>query len=126
MDKELFQLLSTISAGTALKWIIIIIGLISAFVVFIIKCYEAIEKWRKLKNTEEKKDKNITEAATAIADIQAMLKVLNDKIDVMVKESRKIDKTQIRHSIVRSCLDALEKGNIDPMQLQTLEDLYAI
>ena len=64
---------------------------------------------------------NIIEVADCgIEEIDKSLKTMNKSLD----EQKEVNLKQIRHTIVHTCEDALEKGEISINKLRSLEEMY--
>ncbi len=118
--KPIWDLLSSVSVGQMVVWILAICTIISALCAGTIKLYKIFTKYKDMRDKEEKKE-NIIEAhdktLNEIKDsLQEIKKSLNEQKDVNLK--------QIRHTIVHTCEDAIDRREISINKLQSLEEMF--
>lgn len=118
--KSIWDLLSGIPVGTIVAWILVICAIITALCTGTIKLYKIFTKYKEMKDKDKKQTEIIEshdETLKAIDDtLQSIQKSLDEQKDVNLK--------QIRHTIVHTCEDALEKGEISINKLRSLEEMY--
>lgn len=122
MDTQpVWDSLSNFSVGQVVAWIVVIGTILSALCVGTIKLYKVFTKYRDIKDKEQKQetiiethDKTLTEIKDSLQDIKNSL---NEQKDVNLK--------QLRHIIVQTCEDCLEKGEISINKLRSLEEMYS-
>lgn len=122
MDTQpVWDSLSGFSVGQVVAWIVVIGAILSALCAGTIKFYKVFTKYRDRKDKEQKQetiiethDKTLTEIKDSLQDIKNSL---NEQKDVNLK--------QLRHTIVQTCEDCLEKGEISINRLRSLEEMYS-
>lgn len=122
MDTQpIWDSLSGITIGQIVACITVILAIISALCTATIRLYKVFTKYRDMKDKEQKQetiiethDKTLTEIKDSLQDIKNSL---NEQKDVNLK--------QLRHTIVQTCEDCLEKGEISINRLRSLEEMYS-
>ena len=122
MDTQpILDSLSSFSVGQVVAWIVVIGTILSALCAGTIKLYKVFTKYRDMKDKEQKQetiiethDKTLNEIKDSLQDIKNSL---NEQKDVNLK--------QLRHTIVQTCEDCLEKGEISINRLRSLEEMYS-
>lgn len=122
MDTQpIWDSLSGITIGQIVACITVILAIISALCTATIQLYKVFTKYRDMKDKEQKQetiiethDKTLTEIKDSLQDIKNSL---NEQKDVNLK--------QLRHTIVQTCEDCLEKGEISINRLRSLEEMYS-
>lgn len=122
MDTQpILDSLSSFSVGRVVAWIVVIGTILSALCAGTIKLYKVFTKYRDMKDKEQKQetiiethDKTLNEIKDSLQDIKNSL---NEQKDVNLK--------QLRHTIVQTCEDCLEKGEISINRLRSLEEMYS-
>lgn len=122
MDTQpIWDSLSGITIGQIVACITVILAIISALCTATIKLYKVFTKYRDMKDKEQKQetiiethDKTLNEIKDSLQDIKNSL---NEQKDVNLK--------QLRHTIVQTCEDCLEKGEISINRLRSLEEMYS-
>lgn len=122
MDTQpILDSLSSFSVGRVVAWIVVIGTILSTLCAGIIKLYKVFTKYRDMKDKEQKQetiiethDKTLNEIKDSLQDIKNSL---NEQKDVSLK--------QLRHTIVQTCEDCLEKGEISINRLRSLEEMYS-
>lgn len=121
MDTEsIWDLLSSIPIGTVVAWVLVICAIISALCAGTIKLYKAFEKYKEVKDKNEKQEKIIEVHEKTIEEIGKALTEIKKSLD----EQKEVNLKQIRHTIVHTCEDALDKGEISINKLRSLEEMY--
>lgn len=122
MDTQpILDSLSSFSVGRVVAWIVVIGTILSTLCAGTIKLYKVFTKYRDMKDKEQKQetiiethDKTLNEIKDSLQDIKNSL---NEQKDVNLK--------QLRHTIVQTCEDCLEKGEISINRLRSLEEMYS-
>lgn len=121
MDTQsIWDLLSSIPIGTVVAWVVVICAIISALCAGTIKLYKAFEKYKEVKDKNEKQEKIIEVHEKTIEEIGKALTEIKKSLD----EQKEVNLKQIRHTIVHTCEDALDKGEISINKLRSLEEIY--
>lgn len=121
MDTQsVWELLSDISVGTIVAWIIVICAIIAALCTGTIKLYKAFEKYKEVKDKNVEQEKIIREHEKTLNDISKSLQDIQKSLD----EQKEVNLKQIRHTIVQTCEDALDRGEISINKLRSLEEMY--
>lgn len=118
--KPVWELLSGIPIGTLVAWIIVIAAIITALCTGAIKLYKLFTKYKEAKDREQKQEKIIESHDKTLRDIDDTLKEIKKSLD----EQKEVNLKQIRHTIVHTCEDALDKGEISINKLRSLEEMY--
>lgn len=122
MDTQpVWDSLSSFSVGQVVAWIVVIGTILSTLCAGTIKLYKVFTKYKDMKDKEQKQetiiethDKTLNEIKDSLQDIKNSL---NEQKDVNLK--------QLRHTIVQTCEDCLEKGEISINRLRSLEEMYS-
>jgi hypothetical protein len=83
------------------------------------------ELWIKAYNKKHQSDdfhSTVTKHDTEIKEVKIKL----DNVATMIDTLFEINKIQTRHTIVNTCTRAIEKGYIDQLELQSLEEMYTM
>lgn len=120
-EKQIWDSLSNISVGTVVAWIIVICAIISVLCAATIKLYKIFTKYRNIKDDKEKMDTIVQEHDKVLNKIEHSLKAIEKSID----EQKDVTLKQLRHTLVHTCEDALERGEISINKLRSLEEMYA-
>lgn len=118
--KSVWDLLSSIPIGTIVAWVLVILAIITALCTGTIKLYEIFTKYEEAKDKEQKQEKIIESHDKTLRDIDGTLKEIKKSLD----EQKEVNLKQIRHTIVHTCEDALDKGEISINKLRSLEEMY--
>lgn len=117
---EVWDILSNLSIGTVVAWISVICAIIAAICTAAIKLYNIFEKYKKSKDKTAKQEEVIAQHNEAFAEIRAQLKSISEALN----EQKEVNLKQVRHTIVHTCEDALERGEMSTNKLQLLEEMY--
>ncbi len=117
---EVWDVLSNLSIGTVVAWISVICAIIAAICTAAIKLYNIFEKYKKSKDKTAKQEEVIAQHNEAFAEIRAQLKSISEALN----EQKEVNLKQVRHTIVHTCEDALERGEMSTNKLQSLEEMY--
>lgn len=121
MDTQsVWDLLSSISIGTIVAWVTVICAIIAALCTGAIKLYKVFTKYKEMKDKDIKQTEIIKNHEKTLNEIDKSLRA----IDKSLEEQKEVNLKQIRHTIVHSCEDALEKGEISINKLRSLEEMY--
>jgi uncharacterized protein YsxB (DUF464 family) len=118
--KSVWDLLSGIPVGTIVAWIVVICAIIAALCTGTIKLYKIFTKYKEMKDKDKKQTEIIENHEKILSEIDKSLKTMNKSLD----EQKDVNLKQIRHTIVHTCEDALEKGEISINKLRSLEEMY--
>lgn len=117
---EAWSFLSTLSIGTVLAWTSVIGAIIAGICTAAIKLYSVFEKYKKSKDKIAKQEEVIAQHNEAFAEIRAQLKSISEALN----DQKEVNLKQVRHTIVHTCEDALERGEMSTNKLQSLEEMY--
>ena len=121
MDTQsIWDLLSSIPIGTIVAWIVVICAIITVLCTGAIKLYKAFEKYKEVKDMNEKYKRTLEQQGEQLNDISGKVDNLLDCLEVQ----RKINYKQVRLSIVRICNEAIDKGEISASQHKSLMEMY--
>ena len=118
--KEIADLLSGISLGTFILWLLAIVTIISTICAVTIKLYKVFTKYRNAKDENEK-------IKNASAEHDKKIDKLGEKIDKMcdeMEQQRQINYKQVRYDIVHTCDDAISSGQISASKYKSLMEMY--
>jgi len=118
--KSVWDLLSSISIGTAIAWITVILAIIAFLCTGTVKTYQLFEKYKAAKDKTERQDSIIENHDNTLREINDTLQEIKTSLD----EQKDVNLKQIRHTIVHTCEEALEKGQISINKLRSLEEMY--
>lgn len=118
--KSVWDLLSGISIGTVMAWIIVIFAIITALCTATIKLYKVFTKYKEMKDNDERQKEIIENHDNTLKDIENTLHEIKDSLD----EQKEVNLKQIRHTIVHTCEEVLERGEISINKLRSLEEMY--
>lgn len=118
--KSIWDLLSSISVGQIVAWISVLATIITALCTGTIKLYKVFTKYKEAKERDKKQQKVIYEHESALAEIRGALKSIQKSLD----EQKDVNLKQIRHTIVHTCEEAIDRGEISINKLKSLEEMY--
>ena len=121
MDTQsIWDLLSSIPIGTIVAWIVVICAIITVLCTGAIKLYKVFTKYKEMKDKDLKQTEVIINHDNALREIEKSLQSINKSLE----EQKEVNLKQIRHTIVHTCEEALEKGEISINKLRSLEEMY--
>ena len=121
MDTQsIWDLLSSIPIGTIVAWIVVICAIITVLCTGAIKLYKVFTKYKEMKDKDLKQTEVIINHDNTLREIEKSLQSINKSL----KEQKEVNLKQIRHTIVHTCEEALEKGEISINKLRSLEEMY--
>lgn len=118
--KPVWELLSSIPIGTLIAWVLVIAAIITALCTGTIKLYKVFTKYKEIKDKEHKQEEAIVNHENTLKEIDNVLKGIQKSLD----EQKEVNLKQVRHTIVHTCEDALDKGEISINKLRSLEEMY--
>ena len=118
--KSVWDLLSSISIGAAIAWITVVFAIVVFFSTGTVKIYQLFEKYKKAKDKNENQETVIQSHDNTLKEIEKTLLEIKDSLN----EQKEVNLKQIRHTIVHTCEEALEKGVISVNKLRSLEEMY--
>ena len=113
--KPFWDFVSSISFGTVVAWILGISVIITALCTGTIKLYKLFTKYKEAKDREQEQEDIIKSHDATLQDIDKTLR----EIKVSLEEQKEVNLKQIRHTIVHTCEDALDKGEISINKLRS-------
>lgn len=121
MDTQsIWKLLSGISVGQIVAWIIVLATIISFLCTGTIKLYKIFTKYKEAKDRDETQTSLIEGHDQTLREIQRAL----ESIQKSLEEQKEVNLKQVRYTIVHTCEEALEKGEISINKLRSLEEMY--
>lgn len=121
MDTQsVWDWLSSLQIGTVVAWIIVIFTIIVALCAGTIKMYKIFVKYKEAKDKDSKQEQIIENHDNTLKEINDTLKTIQKSLN----EQKDVNLKQIRHTIVHTCEDAIEKGEISINKLRSLEEMY--
>lgn len=122
MDTQpVWDSLSGITIGQIVAWITVILAIISALCTATIKLYKVFTKYKEMKDKEEKQETIIETHDKTLNEIKDSLQEIKQSLI----EQKEVNLKQTRHTIVHTCEDCLEKGEISINKLRSLEEMYS-
>lgn len=118
--KSVWDLLSSIPIGTIVAWIVVICAIITVLCTGAIKLYKVFTKYKEMKDKDLKQTEVIINHDNTLREIEKSLQSINKSLE----EQKEVNLKQIRHTIVHTCEEALEKGEISINKLRSLEEMY--
>lgn len=121
MDTQsVWKLLSGISIGQIVAWISVLAAIVTALCTGTIKLYKIFTQYKEAKDKDEVLQKVIADHDNTLREIQSSL----DSIKLSLEEQKEVNLKQVRYTIVHTCEEALEKGEISINKLRSLEEMY--
>lgn len=121
MDTQsIWDLLSSIPIGIIVAWIVVICAIITILCTGAIKLYKVFTKYKEMKDKDLKQTEVIINHDNTLREIEKSLQSINKSLE----EQKEVNLKQIRHTIVHTCEEALEKGEISINKLRSLEEMY--
>ena len=122
MDTQsVWDSLSGITIGQIVAWVTVILAIISALCTATIKLYKVFTKYKEMKDKEEKQETIIENHDKTLNEIKNSLQEIKNSL----VEQKEVNLKQTRHTIVHTCEDCLEKGEISINKLRSLEEMYS-
>lgn len=122
MDAQpVWDSLSGITIGQIVAWVTVILAIISVLCTATIKLYKVFTKYRDMKDKEEKQETIIENHDKTLNEIKSSLQEIKNSL----VEQKEVNLKQTRHTIVHTCEDCLEKGEISINKLRSLEEMYS-
>ena len=119
-NQSAIDTLSSISVGQIIAWFSVISAIITAICTGTIKLYKVFTKYREAKDKNEKQEKIIESHETTLKEIDKTLQEIKKSLE----EQKDVNLKQVRHTIVHTCEDALDRGEISINKLRSLEEMY--
>lgn len=127
---SIWELLSNISIGTLVSWLIVICTIVSAICTGTIKLYKIFTKYKKVKDEEEDLRLDVVNHEKQLSEIKLQLEVLNQNISQQfsdiketLDEQRGTKIKELRHSITDSGERALSDGKMTVRQWTSLHEM---
>lgn len=117
---SIWDLLSNVTIGTAIAWVIVISAIVATIMTGTVKTYQLFEKYKEAKDKTEKQESIIKSHDNTLRDINVTLQEIKESLN----EQKDVNLRQIRHTIVHTCEEALDKGEISINKLRSLEEMY--
>lgn len=114
------EALSSITVGQIITWFSVLTAIITAICTGTIKMYKLFTKYREAKDRNEKQDEIIKSHDATLKEIDATLQEIMKSLD----EQKDVNLKQVRHTIVHTCEDAIDRGEISINKLRSLEEMY--
>ena len=117
---DVVTLLSSISIGTVIAWIVVLGGIVSAISTATIKLYKTFEKTHEIKEENDDFKKMVKAHDVQLTAIQTSIENIQEKIDRQEQTEMK----KLKYSLVRAMEEYVAKGAITIRQLKSLEDNF--
>lgn len=118
--QQVWDSLSNLTIGTIVAWTTVIIAIISTICFGTIKLYKIFIQYKRFKDKEDSQNQIIEHHEQTLKEIEMSLR----SIQKSLSEQKEVNLKQIRHTIVHTCEDALERGEISINKLRSLEEMY--
>jgi len=118
--KSVWDFLSGISIGTIIAWVTVIGAIITILCTGTVKLYKWFTKYREVKDENERYKQASERHEQKIDEMCEKI----DKIFNEVELQRQINYKQVRHSIVRTCDEAIRTGQISANKYKSLMEMY--
>lgn len=118
--KSIWDFLSGISVGHIVAWVSSIAAAVSALCAGTIKLYKIFVKYEGMKRKDKEQEDKIASYDAVLKKIEKSLECIQKSLD----EQKGVNLKQIRHTIVHTCEDALDRGEITSSKLNSLEEMY--
>lgn len=125
--KPIWEMLSRIQIGQIVAWLFVLGTIITTLCTVTIKVYNLFLKYKAAKDKDEKQEKKIAEQEEKIKEHEDAFQEIKEelkKVNKSLEEQKDVNLKQIRHTIVHTCEDALDKGEISINKLKSLEEMY--
>lgn len=121
MDTQsVWKLLSGISVGQIVAWIAVLATIITFLCTGTIKLYKIFTKYKETKDRDETQQALIEGHDETLREIQSALESIQESLE----EQKEVNLKQVRYTIVRTCEEALDRGEISINKLRSLEEMY--
>lgn len=121
MDTQsVWQLLSGISVGQVVAWVVALATIVTSICTGTIKLYKVFTKYKEAKDKDETQREIIEAHDQTLRDIQTALSSIQKSLD----EQKEVNLKQVRYTIVHTCEDAIDRGEISINKLRSLEEMY--
>lgn len=121
MDTQsIWDLLSRIQIGQIVSWGIVIGTILAAICTGTIKIYKIFTRYKEAKDKDENQQRVIESHEKTLKEIGSSLQ----SIQKALNEQKEVNLKQVRYTIVHTCEEALEKGEISINKLRSLEEMY--
>lgn len=121
MDTQsVWKLLSGISVGQIVAWIAVLATIITFLCTGTIKLYKIFTKYKETKDRDETQQALIEGHDETLREIQSALKSIQKSLE----EQKEVNLKQVRYTIVHTCEEALDRGEISINKLRSLEEMY--
>ena len=119
-NSSAIEALSSITVGQIIAWFSVIAAIITGICTGTIKLYKIFTKYREAKDKNEKLEKIIETHDQTLKDIDRSLQDISRSL----AEQKEVNLKQVRHTIVHTCEDAIDRGEISINKLRSLEEMY--
>ena len=119
-NQSAIDTLSSISVGQVIAWFLVISAIITTICTGTIKLYKVFTKYREAKDKNEAQEKVSESHETTLKEIDKTLQEIKKSLE----EQKDVNLKQVRHTIVHTCEDALDRGEISINKLRSLEEMY--
>lgn len=121
MDTQsVWKLLSGISVGQIVAWIAVLATIITFLCTGTIKLYKIFTKYKETKDRDETQQALIEGHDETLREIQSALESIQESLE----EQKEVNLKQVRYTIVHTCEEALDRGEISINKLRSLEEMY--
>lgn len=101
-------------------WIVVLATIITFLCTGTIKLYKIFTKYKETKDRDETQQALIEGHDETLREIQSAL----ENIQKSLEEQKEVNLKQVRYTIVHTCEEALDRGEISINKLRSLEEMY--
>lgn len=119
-SKEVWEVLSSIPAGTIAAWISVFLVIIGTVIAATLQLYKFFLKYKQLKDEDKRQKELLQKHDDTIKRFDEALLKIQKALD----EQRSVNLKQMRHTIVHTCDEAISRNEISAGKLKSLEEMY--
>lgn len=120
-QSDVLSFLSSVSVGTIVAWVVVISAIVTTVLSLLKKLYGSFKKAYLKQEAEESLREKVKSHDSKLAAISDQLVVIAASLDRQEQSELK----RLRHSIVRACEEALNKGSMTVREYASVAELYA-
>jgi len=118
--KSVWDFLSGISIGTIIAWIAVIGAIITFLCTGTVKLYKWFTKYKEMKDENERFKNTLQGNSEKIDEMCETINKIYDEFEAQ----KQINYKQVRHSIVRTCDEAIRTERISANKYKSLMEMY--
>lgn len=118
---SVWEMLSNLTVGTVVAWILVIAAIISTISVGAIKLYKVFQRFQKVKDEDTRQRDLLAKHEEMLENIQKTMDNVNESMEGQLDVDTKI----LRHILIRTCEDMLAAGQVSEAKMRSTEEIYA-